>query len=127
MHTVRRILTNNNKKKKKSEFSQQLVIVSWAVTIIWISLSFVLAFLGRDTNSEVTVALVTESFGVTVAYYAYQAILKTSRNKYGIDHNGIPFKISQKLGNIMGYNAGQGYDTYNQGYNTFDNDQEGVG
>lgn len=121
MHIVRRRLTNNNNNnKKKSEFSQQLVIVSWAVTIIWISLSFVLAFLGRDTNSEVTVALVTESFGVTVAYYAYQAILKTNRNKHGIDHNGIPFRISQKLGGIMGYNT-------NQEYNTFDNNQDSVG
>ena len=107
MHIIRRILTNNNNNnKKKSEFSQGIVVTSWIVTIIWISLSFVLAFLDKSTNSDVTVALVTESFGVTVAYYAYQAILKTSRNKYGVDHNGIPFKISQKL------------NQYNSGYNT---------
>ena len=90
------------KTSKKIEFSQRLVIISWIVTIVWISLSFILAFLGMDTNSEVTVALVTESFGVTVAYFIYQAILKTSRNKYNVDHDGIPFKIKEKLDNVIG-------------------------
>lgn len=87
--------------KKRAEFAQKIVIISWAVTIIWISLSFILAFYDKNTNSEVTVALITESFGVTLAYFIYQAVLKTSRNKHGIDSDGIPFKVKQKLGNIM--------------------------
>ena len=81
----------------KKEFSQVLVIVSWAVTIVWISLSFALAFFDKDTNSEVTISLITESFGVTLAYFIYQATLKLSRNKYGVDLDGVPFKLKTKL------------------------------
>ena len=87
-------------KKKKVEFSQKLVVMSWAITVIWISLSFVLAFMDKDTNSTVTVALITESFGVTIAYFIYQAALKISRNKYGIGHDGIPYSVKQKMGAV---------------------------
>ena len=89
------------KLKGKKEFSQCLVIVSWAVTIVWITLSFVLAFFGKDTNSEVTVALIKESFGVTLAYYIYQAALKISRNVSGIDSDGIPFKVKHNLEGVL--------------------------
>ena len=102
MHSVSTETTiTKTKTSKKSEFAQKIVVVSWAVTIIWISLSFILAFLDKDTNSDVTIALITESFGVTIAYFAYQAILKTSRNKHGIDSDGTPFKIKQKLSPIL--------------------------
>lgn len=101
------------KKKSRTEFSQKLVIVSWIVTIIWISLSFVLAFFDKDTNSEVTVALITESFGVTIGYLIYQASLKMNRNKYGIDASGIPYKVRRKLKEI-----------YNE---TTESSDEGVG
>ena len=77
-----------------------MVIVSWTVTIVWITLSFILAFFDKDTNSEVTVSLITESFGLTVSYFIYQAVLKTSRNKYGIDSDGVPFKIKQKIEDV---------------------------
>lgn len=87
---------------QEKEFSQCLVIVSWAVTIIWITLSFILAFFDKNTNSEVTVALVTESFGVTLAYFIYQAVLKISRNKYGIDCDGVPYKVKQKIEKVTG-------------------------
>lgn len=86
---------------KNNEFSQSIVIVSWAVTIVWITLSFILAFFDKDTNSEVTVALITESFGVTLAYFIYQAALKISRNISGIDSDGVPFKFKQKLEDVL--------------------------
>lgn len=89
----------NKKKSDGVEFSQGIVITSWVVTIVWISLSFILAFFDKNTNSDVTVALVTESFGVTLAYFGYQAVLKTSRNKYGVDKKGIPFKLKNKVFN----------------------------
>ena len=88
-------------KTPKKEFSQCIVIVSWAVTIVWITLSFILAFFDKDTNSEVTVALITESFGVTLVYFLYQAALKMNRNKHGVDHDGVPFKVKQKIENII--------------------------
>lgn len=90
--------------RNKREFAQSLVIVSWAVTIVWITLSFILAFFDKDTNSEVTVALITESFGVTLAYFMYQAILKTSRNKHGVDKDGVPYKLREKLDGVVEFN-----------------------
>ena len=92
---------SSNKKTSKKEFSQVLVIVSWVVTIVWISLSFTLAFFDKDTNSEVTISLITESFGVTIAYFIYQATLKLSRNKHGIDLDGVPFKLKNKLESVV--------------------------
>lgn len=88
-------------KKKEKEFAQCLVIVSWAVTIVWITLSFILAFFDKNTNSEVTVALITESFGVTLAYLIYQASLKISRNRHGIDKDGVPYKVKQRLEGVI--------------------------
>lgn len=93
---------------KRAEFSQRIVITSWVVTIIWISLSFILAFFNKDTNSDVTVALITESFGVTLSYFIYQAVLKTSRNKHGIDSDGTPYKVKQKMESIFGKEEGEG-------------------
>lgn len=90
--------------KKRREFAQSIVIVSWAVTIIWITLSFILAFFDKDTNSEVTVALITESFGVTLSYFLYQAALKISRNVSGVDKDGIPFKVKEKLDGVVEFN-----------------------
>lgn len=88
------------KQQKKMEFSQKLVVVSWAVTIIWIFLSYVLAFFDKNTNEMVTVSLITESLGITLAYFCYQAILKTSRNKTGVDANGVPYKIESKINQV---------------------------
>ena len=88
----------------KREFSQCIVIVSWAVTIVWITLSFILAFFDKDTNSEVTIALVKESFGVTLAYFIYQAALKISRNISGVDPNGIPYKVKENLDGVVEFN-----------------------
>ena len=92
---------SKSKKNTKMEFSKVLVIVSWVVTIVWISLSFALAFFDKDSNSEVTVALITESFGVTLAYFLYQASLKISRNKYEVDFDGVPFKLKTKLEGVF--------------------------
>ena len=85
---------------RKKEFSKVLVVMSWVITIVWISLSFALAFFDKDTNSEVTISLITESFGVTLAYFIYQATLKLSRNKHGIDLDGVPFKLKTRLEGI---------------------------
>lgn len=97
-------------KKPKIEFSQCLVIVSWAVTIAWITLSFILAFMDKSTNSEVTVALIKESFGVTVAYFLYQGSLKISRNISKVDPNGVPYIIKQKLSGIIFPESGTQFD-----------------
>lgn len=94
-------MKKSGKRLNQREFAQCMVIVSWTVTIVWITLSFILAFFDKDTNSEVTVALITESFGLTVSYFIYQAVLKTSRNKYGIDSDGVPFKVKQNIEDVV--------------------------
>lgn len=93
-----------NRLQNKKEFGQCIVIVSWAVTIVWITLSFILAFMDKSTNSEVTVALITESFGVTLSYFLYQAALKISRNISGVDRDGVPYKIKEKLDGVVEFN-----------------------
>lgn len=84
-------------KKNRMEFSQKLVVLSWAITVLWITFSYALSWMNLNPNETVTVALVTESFGVTISYFAYQAVLKTSRNKTGVDRNGIPYKVKERL------------------------------
>ena len=98
---------SRSKKTPKKEFSQVLVIISWVVTIVWISLSFTLAFFDKDTNSEVTISLITESFGVTISYFIYQATLKLSRNKHGIDLDGVPFNLKNKLESVISPNESE--------------------
>lgn len=95
-------MKKKSKSEKRMEFSQRIVVISWIVTVIWISFSFILAWNDKDTNSAVTVALVTESFGVTVGYFIYQATLKNSRNKYGVSCDGIPYSVKQKLESVLG-------------------------
>lgn len=94
--------TRKSRNHKEFEFGQCIVIVSWSVTILWITLSFILAFIDKSTNSEVTVTLIKESFGVTLVYFLYQASLKISRNISGVDKDGIPFKIKHKMDEING-------------------------
>lgn len=99
-----RIIVKKNKSEsqKRMEFSQRIVAISWIITVIWISFSFILAWYNKDTNSTVTVALISESFGVTVGYFIYQATLKNSRNKYGVSCDGIPYSVKQKLESVLG-------------------------
>ena len=82
-------------KRRPLEFFQTVVIVSWAITALWISASYILAYLQRNANEAVTLALIGESFGVSLAYAIYQATLKTSLNKHGmaIGADKIPRKI----------------------------------
>lgn len=94
--------------RKKLEFSQKLVIVSWAVTIIWIFLSYALAFIERNPNEMVTVSLITESFGVTIGYLTYQGALKSSRNKHAVDEDGVPFKVKEQMDAASRNNGAQG-------------------
>ena len=88
------------RRKKRMEFSQKLVVLSWAITVVWITSSYILSWLNLNPNDTVSVALITESFGVTLSYFVYQAVLKTSRNKTGVDKNGIPYKVKEKLNTI---------------------------
>lgn len=83
--------------KKPIEFSKIAVIATWLLAAVWISLSYGLAFIGFEPNSDVTVVIVTEVMATTIAYFGYQAVLKTSRNKNEIDAEGVPYKWHEKI------------------------------
>lgn len=76
-----------HKKKKKFEFSK--ILVSWALllTTLCVSFSYALSFTDHDPASEVTVAVATACIAIAVAYEAKSFGEKNSRNKYGIEMN----------------------------------------
>jgi hypothetical protein len=84
------------------EFGQKMVVVSWAVTIAWISLSFLLAFFDKATNESLSSVLATGSFMDTVGYFAYQGYLKNSRNKHSVDAQGVPYKAKAAVERLTG-------------------------
>ncbi len=86
-----------SRRSGKREFFQLVVLISWAITALWISFSYVLALLDKNTNEAVTLALVGESFGVSLAYAIYQATIKTSLNKKGlaIRKDGTVYQVGE--------------------------------
>ena len=53
--------------------------------------SYVLAWMEKDVASDVTTTVFTGCVGYLVTYAAKSAAEKHSRNKYGVDENGVPF------------------------------------
>lgn len=101
-------MRRRKKERKPLEFFQLVVIISWAITALWISASYILAYLQRNANEAVTLALIGESFGVSLAYAIYQATLKTSLNKHGIAIGAD--KIPRKIRDIVAPNNDDGND-----------------
>lgn len=88
-------------KKKKFEFSKfitMLIIVIFAAYGVWSGIEYYrLARIAIENNSmmpdtTLAVTCVTTLLGAVLAYCLYQWGLKNSRNKYGIDSEGQPFK-----------------------------------
>jgi hypothetical protein len=84
------------------EFGQKIVITSWAVTVAWITLSYVLAWFDKSSNESLSTVLASGSFADTIGYFAYQGWLKSSRNKYGVDPKGVPFKAKAAADKLVG-------------------------
>lgn len=78
-------------KKHLSEFSKTLPFFSNLMFFIWITWSYILASYGLDTNSTVTVAIVSQCIATNLGYYTYQGCLKNSTNKYATDKDGVPY------------------------------------
>lgn len=76
------------KKRKRTEFSKRLAVWAAGMATSSAALSFALAFLGRETASEVTTTIFTACVGYLVTYAAKSYGEKASRNKYGLDENG---------------------------------------
>ncbi|MDR3149656.1 MAG: hypothetical protein LBT88_06580 [Oscillospiraceae bacterium] len=96
-----------SKAKKPYEFFQKVILLNWALTAFWITASYLLAFYAiahevtaPEINSAVTLALVSESLGVTLAYAITNASLKKNlnNNKLAIDEERRVYPISSQSG-----------------------------
>lgn len=83
------------------EFKKKLA--AWAVLVATLSgiASYVLAFLDKQTASDVTTTVFTACIGYLVSYAAASTTEKVSRNRHGLDADGNPFNT----------NTGDGSDT----------------
>ena len=92
-------------KKKKIEWSKIFsasIAIFFGLYGVWCGIEYyILCRLAIETFAtppDPTLAVINVSTVIAslVSYLLYQAGLKNSRNKYGIDSEGQPFKIAQK-------------------------------
>jgi len=76
--------------KRSPEFSKCVVVAMLVISCGWISLSFILAWFGKDTLEGLTETIVTTLLASIVGYFAKAFFEKNSRNKYGLDADGNP-------------------------------------
>lgn len=71
--------------KKKMQFSKKVVIYSMLLVVFTIIGNFILAWFGRETLSEMTIAVITSfSAFITGGYFALSGVRDCSKNKYNI-------------------------------------------
>lgn len=90
--------------KKKIEFSKVLTVAVVAIltgVAIWSIIEYyMLAKLAIINccmtlpDSTIAITCITTIFGALISYCLYQFGLKNSRNKFGVDCEGQPFKIA---------------------------------
>lgn len=80
--------------KKPWEFSKRLAVWSILIATITVLLTYGLAFIGRETASDVTIAVFTGCIGYLVTYAGKSAVEKISRNRHGLDSEGNPFELN---------------------------------
>ena len=78
--------------KLKKEFSKFIVVTAVIIALVNLGLYWIAIFVGREPDSAVPISSMVQIFGAILSYCLYQLGLKNSRNKYGIDENGHPFK-----------------------------------
>lgn len=79
--------------KKPWEFSKKLAFWATVMATATVVVSYVLAFLGLEIASEVTTTVFTGCIGYLVTYAAKSVTEKVSRNKHGLDEDGIPYNL----------------------------------
>ena len=90
-----------NKRTKKKEFSKMLCVVASLVFVfvgcwmIWKYYDLVELAIQNDSSatpdSALPIAGITSILVPFISYLIYQFKLKNSRNKYGINENGVPY------------------------------------
>lgn len=76
----------------KKEFSKMVVVTAVLIAVFNIIVYWVAAFKGLMPDSALPISAMVQIFGSILSYCLYQLGLKNSRNKYGVDENGQPFK-----------------------------------
>ena len=72
-------------KKKKIQFSKKIVFYSMALVTLTVLGNFILAWCGKETLSEMTIAVITSfSAFITGGYFALSGARDCSKNKYHI-------------------------------------------
>lgn len=73
------------KKKEKIQFSKKVVVYSMTLVPLTILGNFILAWCGRETLSEMTIAVITSfSAFITGGYFALSGARDCSKNKHHI-------------------------------------------
>lgn len=76
----------------KKEFSQMLVAAVVLFACLCVVAYYVAIFAGRECDSAIGVTALGTIVGGVLSYLLYQLGLKNSRNRYGIDADGQPYK-----------------------------------
>lgn len=76
------------------EFKKKLA--AWAAVAITAAAvaSYALAYMDKQTASDVTIAIITACGSVIAAYIAASTGEKVSRNRHGLDADGLPYQAA---------------------------------
>lgn len=81
----------------KIEKSVLFCLLCMALGVADVAVYWVAVFLDKAPDATVACTGMVEMIAPVLAYCVYQAKLKDSRNKYGIDSDGIPFSQKEKI------------------------------
>jgi len=81
----------NNKKKIEKSFICLVAILLFGMTCV--VTYYVAIFMEKSCDPIVATTSLTTIIGGLLSYFLYQFGLKNSRNKYGVDETGQPFKL----------------------------------
>ena len=74
---------------KRHETKKILAVIIILIGIVWVSVSYILAWLNvYNTNESISSAVVYSIIGTYLSYCLASYAEKNSRNKYDIDENG---------------------------------------
>lgn len=78
--------------RKPWEFKKKLA--AWAVLIATLSavVSYYLAYMDKQTASDLSITIFTGCIGYLVSYAAASTGEKISRNRHGLDADGVPYQ-----------------------------------
>lgn len=81
-----------SQQRRPWEFKKKLA--AWATVVATLSAvaTYALAYLDKQTASDLTIAIFTGCIGYLVSYAAASTGEKISRNRHGLDADGVPYQ-----------------------------------